>query len=65
MTLLSAENIVEPIITVSTVVANHEDFSMVRRAVTTLNPDWDCTNSLPKQENPIIREAEVLIGNSD
>ena len=65
MTLLLAENIVEPIITVSTVVENYEDFSMVQRAVTTLFPDWDCTNSRPKQEYPIIREAEVLSGNSD
>jgi|TARA_B100000131_G_scaffold132712_1_gene129317 predicted RNA binding protein with dsRBD fold (UPF0201 family) len=65
MTLLSAENIVEPIITVSTVVENHEDISMVKGAVTRLFPDWDCTNSQPKQEYPIIREAEVLTGNSD
>ena len=55
----------EPIITVSSVVETHEDFSMVHRAVTTLFPDWDCTNSRSKQEYPVIREAKILIGNSE
>ena len=54
----------EPKITVSTVVQNHEDVSLVERAVKLLFPDWDCKINLEEGEFPMEREAVNLSGSS-
>ena len=62
MTCLWPRQGMEPKITVSTVVQNHEDVSLVERAVKLLFPDWDCKINLEEGEFPMEREAVNLSG---
>lgn len=64
MTCLWPRQGMEPKITVSTVVQNHEDVSLVERTVKLLFPDWDCKINLEEGEFPMEREAVNLSGSS-
>ena len=55
----------EPEITVSTMVKTHENFTLVRKAIKSLFPDWDCEITAEGESYPVTRDESRLSGNSE